>query len=190
MVKVVIFDMDGTITRPCINWRKLRSELGIDPDETIMDGIANLQEPKRSWALARLQAVEEEAARNSELNPGVLEVLALLKGLGIKVAVVTNNSRSSAQIMLDKHLLEFDLVLTREEGEPKPSEELLLKTISIMGISPSEAIFVGDGRYDLMAGKRAGIKTLILNGPSASAVEQSYKITSLVELQEYVKTKR
>ena len=161
-VQGIMFDMDGTITQNYIDWSKLRAEIGVREGETILEHIEALEEENQPRATGILESHEDEAARNSSLNDGVREVLDEISRIELNTCLVTNNSRRSVDTVLGKHKLEFDCILTREDGEPKPSEHLLLKAQEILGLGSDEVVFVGDGRYDLIAGKRAGIKTIML----------------------------
>ena len=157
MLKGVILDMDGTITKPYIDWQALRAEIGVPPGQMIMHYIDALKGEAQARALAILVRRENEAATLSELNEGVAELVGYLKQRGLKTALVTNNCRSSVDIILGKHGLTFELVLTREDGRIKPSGDLILKALARMGIRNDEAVLIGDGKLDLEAAENAGV---------------------------------
>lgn len=163
MLKGVILDMDGTITKPYIDWQALRAEIGVPPGEMIMHYIDALEGEAQSRALAILVRRENEAATLSELNEGVAELVGYLKKRGLKTALVTNNCRSSVDIILAKHGLAFELVLTREDGRIKPSGDLVLKALARMGIHSDEAVLIGDGKLDLEAAENAGVLGVYLS---------------------------
>ncbi|MGQ9629858.1 MAG: HAD family hydrolase [bacterium] len=180
-VKAVLFDMDGTITQPYIDWVALRERLGMGTGGTIMGYIEGLSGEARRRALEILEGAEGEAAVNSELRPGAREVLRSLTDRGIRTCIVTNNSRRSADIVLRKHGLRVDLVLTREDGRPKPEGDLLVRACEVLDVSVGEVIFVGDGRLDTEAGRKVGMRTLIL-GDELRCVGELEHISSLEDL--------
>ena len=166
MLKGVIFDMDGTITKPFIDWKALREEIGVPPGQMIMHYIDSLEGKAKTEAEAILVRRENEAATHSELNEGVRELLAYLEEHQVKIALVTNNCRSSVGIILEKHGLDFELILTREDGEIKPSGDLIAKALAGMGLQIDEAIVIGDGKLDIEASREAGVLAVYLSNGS------------------------
>lgn len=81
-----------------------------------------------------------------------------------KVCVATNRTRSSAERILNKFgILEyFNFIATVSEYEPKPKEDMLLACVEKTNLEKESAIFVGDTKIDELAGKRAGIKTILV----------------------------
>ena len=184
MFEGVIFDLDGTVTKPYIDFPALKRELGIRPDQLILEHLATLEGAQLERATRILEDCEREAAENSELNDHFLEVWSYLKRHGIKTAILTRNSRICVDIVLRKHRLSFDLVVAREDAPPKPSEAPVLFISRRLGIPPDKLLLIGDVKYDIWAGKAAGVKTVLLtNGkepdPSAGA---DWTINSLQEL--------
>ena len=166
MLKGIIFDMDGTITKPYIDWKALRAEIGVPPDQMIMHYINTLEGEAKHTAEGILVRRENEAATHSELNDGVKELIAHLKEESLITALVTNNCRSSVQIVLEKHSLIFDVILSREDGETKPSEDLIVKALARMGLQSDEALLIGDGRLDIEASLKAGVLPVYLSNGS------------------------
>ena len=132
-------------------------------DEPILEALDNMSATERSRAEAILSHHEDEAARKATLNPGCHEVLGLLHGLGIRVALVTRNSRASVQKVLEAHRLPIDVLVTREDAPPKPDPEPLFQACRRSAVSPDAACMVGDGEFDVRAGLNAGIRTVWLS---------------------------
>jgi phosphoglycolate phosphatase-like HAD superfamily hydrolase len=99
--------------------------------------------------------------------------------------VITRNSRRSLTTVLDRHDLRFDVAISREDGEPKPSPQTLLSSCRQLGVSPADAWMIGDGRYDIEAGNAAGIATVWLSGgrQRSFGAEPTRTITDLHELR-------
>ncbi len=184
-LKVVIFDMDGTITKPYIDWKSLRDEIGIPQNEIIIDYIESLPFQERKRANRILEMLEGEAAQNSEINEGAEELLQFLKEKGIKTALVTNNNRRAMEHVLERHSLDFDILLSREDGSVKPSEELILRALDRTGAEKDQAIAVGDGRFDLEASKKAGVRCIYLSN-STPALEHNFTAHTLHDVVEII----
>jgi len=182
LIRGIIFDMDGTITQDYIDWPRLRAEIGAAEGKTILEHIDGLDGEEKRLATEILEGYESQAARDSTLNDGAMEVLDEISRMGLATCLVTNNSRRSVDTVLGKHGLSFDLILTREDGQPKPSGDLLIKASEAMGLKSDEVVFVGDGRYDLLAGQSAGIRTIILLNDSTANYECDLTIESIKAL--------
>jgi HAD superfamily hydrolase (TIGR01549 family) len=168
MIRLVIFDLDGTLTRPFLDFHRIRAAIGLG--EPLLEAMLALPDgPARDRAFATLEAFEREAAERSELNDGAREVLDLLRRRDIPAGLVTRNSRDSARTTLAKHGLPFEIVMTRDDAPPKPRPEPLLRICEFFRVAPTDALMVGDFRLDVVAGKAAGTRTALLtNGRPAS----------------------
>jgi HAD superfamily hydrolase (TIGR01549 family) len=94
----------------------------------------------------------------------MLEFLAFLKENGLKLALVTNNSRENAQYLLQKFGLTFDLVLSRESGLWKPSGAPFSAVLKELKLNKEECCVIGDTFFDIEAAKDVGIdRIFILN---------------------------
>ena len=78
MLKAILFDMDGTITRPHIDFRALRARVGVPEGCGIVAYIESLPEPEAVAAEAIVREVEMEAAQQAVANHGVGELFARL----------------------------------------------------------------------------------------------------------------
>ena len=96
---------------------------------------------------------------------GVREVLQHLLNQGYKVILVTNTSWSVINKAKEKipELENFDLILTRDDVEKiKPEPAGFFKAIDMLNLEAEEVITVGDQASDIIAGKRAGMKTIAI----------------------------
>lgn len=171
MLKAVFFDMDGTITKPHIDWAALRQRLAVPTGVPIMAFIESLPSAQREEASAVLEEAEMEAAVEAALNPGAAELLARLRRGGLKLALITNNHRRAMQVVVAKFGLDFDLLHSREDAPLKPAPDLLLLALRHFGCLPAEACFVGDGRYDQAASEAAGVPYIHLVHEGGEKVE-------------------
>lgn len=186
MLKGVIFDMDGTITVPYIDWKTLRKKIGATPGQTLLEYIDCLPPDRSVWANDELLRAEMEAAQNADANDGIIDLVDHLRSKGMRLAVVTNNHREAMQTVLKRYGLRFDITLSREDGEIKPSGDLIEKALDGLGLSADEAIFIGDGRYDIEASLRVGIRCIYLTNGAPSldhtpAIETLKEVLGLIE---------
>ena len=159
--KAVIFDMDGTITRPYLDFAKIKRELGCG--DGILEFVETLEPVRRREAMAKVHAWQRDGAEASTLNPGVRELLELLRKRGIRTAILTRNDRASVEIVLARHSLAFDAVVTADDRlPPKPSPEPVRHIAASFGVDPRETWVVGDFRYDIESGRAAGATTVFL----------------------------
>jgi len=171
MLRALLFDMDGTITRPHIDWKTLRELVGAPDGMTIMAYLDTLAPPDQARASAILEEVETEAAEQAVLNPGAAELLCQVRACPLKLALITNNHRRAMLRIVEKFSLDFDLLLSREDAPVKPAPDLLLLALERFNLRPAEAWFVGDGRYDQEASQAAGIRYLHLAHDPQAPIE-------------------
>ncbi len=158
---LVIFDLDGTLTRPILDFDAIRAEIGI-ASGTILEALPGLPAIQLARALAIIERHERIAAADSELRDGAREVLNHLKQAGIRTAIATRNSRASLTTVLDKHDLAVDHSHTRDDGPVKPSPAPVRAVCHHLGVPVDQSWMVGDYLYDIQAGKQAGAGTVLL----------------------------
>ncbi len=160
-IKCAIFDMDGTIVDVPYNWDQIKREV-YTQGWPIFDYVEGLKEPERSDKMNILIKYESEATRKAALKKGMAGFIRFIKGKGVLVSLVTNNSRKNVFYLLKKFNLEFDLVITRESGLWKPSAEPLLEVFDRLSLTKEECCMIGDSRFDIIAAREAGIKTIFI----------------------------
>jgi HAD superfamily hydrolase (TIGR01509 family) len=160
-IRGVIFDLDGTVVENDYDWPRIREELGTGAT-SILGFLDSLEEPERSAKWAILEAHEAAQTRASALRWGVRELLELVRSRGAAAALVTNNSRKSAEFLLARFGLAFDCVITRESGLWKPSGAPFLEVLRRLRLEPEECGVIGDTRFDVLAALDAGIDAIFL----------------------------
>ncbi|WP_300257099.1 pyrophosphatase PpaX [Clostridium sp.] len=177
MIKAVLFDLDGTL----INTNDLilksfkhtfKTILDLEPseEEITMNYGRPLHETFKSYDENRIEEMINCYRKiNLELHDneckeftGVDLMLKILKSKGIKLGVVTSKKSDMAErgAKLIGIFEYFDTFITPEiTTKHKPEGEPVLKACENLGVSPSEALMVGDSPYDILAGKNAGTKT-------------------------------
>jgi HAD superfamily hydrolase (TIGR01509 family) len=161
-LKLVIFDLDGTLLVPALDFHAIRAEIGLPPVVPILETMEGLEPAARRRAFAILDRREAEAAARSELMPGAKELLAALRRRSINMAVLTRNSGVSVEAACRRHGLEFDAVSTRETHRPKPAPDGVRHLMKLFGAEAGETVVVGDYRFDIEAGRDAGVRTIAI----------------------------
>ncbi|GLI69755.1 hypothetical protein VaNZ11_014435, partial [Volvox africanus] len=198
----VVFDMDGTLLKPVIDFAEMRRRVGVLPEQgDILDVINRWPEVERARAYASIAEIEEQALRDMALMPGALELCGFLDQRGLPRGLITRNVRRSVQYFHDfMGLVPFKPAITRECEFPyKPSPAALQHIATTWGVETSQVLMVGDSvRDDVVSGNRAGAITVLLDcsseGPSSAlrSSPESFKgdqrphhvVGSLTELQE------
>lgn len=178
--------MDGTITRPWFDFAKVRAEIGVA--EPLLENLAAMAPgPERERGFAILERYERLAIEESLLNDGAKETVAWLRRRGIPCALITRNSRWSAEATLQKHGVTFDAIMTRDDGPVKPAPEPIWAICARLSVPPADCLLVGDYKYDVIAGRNAGTRTALLtNGTRPKFLEEvrpDYVIDRLEDLR-------
>jgi len=99
----------------------------------------------------------------TQMYPGVKETLDKLKAK--KLAIITNKPFKFVTPILKEFKIDgyFGLILGGDSlDEKKPSKKPLLFACEKLNVSPSDTIMVGDSKNDILAAKRAGIKSIAI----------------------------
>jgi len=179
----IIFDLDGTLTRPYLDFDRIRAEIGCTGP--ILEARELMNTAQRDRADAILLKHEREAAENAELFDGAVEVVAEVRRLGHSAAILTRNSRASVEIVLRRFGIEIDAMRTRENGAIKPSPTPVLSLCEELRADPRRSWMVGDYLFDILSGRAAGTKTVLMLGdhePPDFADQADYVIRRLAEL--------
>lgn len=211
--KLLIADMDSTmIGQECID--ELAAEVGLkDKVATITARAMNGEiafEPALRERVALLKGlplsvVDEVIAKRITLTPGGKELIATMKAKGFYTALVSGGftvftSRIAATLGFDENranlLLDADGKLTGEVAEPilgkQAKVDALVEISERLGISPQDAMAVGDGANDLGMLHHSGAG-VALHAKPAVAAEAKIRIdhgdlTALLYLQGYRKS--
>lgn len=185
-IKAVIFDLDGTITEPYFDFERIRVEIGLAKDSgPLLETMEQMSPQQRSRAEEILYRHEQAAIEHSSLNVGAAETLDKLRKAGIHIGVLTRNLRDNASAVARMHNLQFDAVVDRNDGPPKPDAFGVKHLCEHFGVHPSETLVVGDYLFDLLSATAAGaIAVLIKTNPNSErfAKHADYTIESLPEI--------
>lgn len=179
---IVGFDLDGTLFdtsvdltaavnhalglagRPPLAVDTVRPMIGLGAKHMLERGLAatggcDPAEMKRLYP-ELLSFYGENVSRGTVPYPGLLEAMAALDTLGVKLAIVTNKFESFAAKLIDELGMSHRFAAliggdTMGKGNSKPSPLPIHEMIRRCG--GGRAAFVGDSIYDILAAKGAGI---------------------------------
>jgi HAD superfamily hydrolase (TIGR01549 family) len=185
--RAILFDMDGTLTQPRLDFDQIRRDIGIGRGP-ILESIKKMSVEEKRVAEEILHGHEDRAAQESHLNAGCIELLEWIKIKKIETALVTRNTRQSVQTVFHRHGLHFEICITREDGKYKPDPAPLLLACERLGIKRDDAWMVGDGYHDIEAGTAARMRTIwISHGTQRDFdAEPTHVVNDLIELRKFL----
>jgi HAD superfamily hydrolase (TIGR01549 family) len=161
MIKLALFDMDGTIFESHLDWLKIRRELRIEKSGNILKEIykdGGVDEER----LQKLENYEKENTLKTKPIRGISDFLGYLGDENITTVLITNNNRENTDYLLNKFNLNFGLVITREMKLWKPAPDAFLYAMARYQCKSDETIVIGDSHYDVGASRRARVPHIFI----------------------------
>lgn len=188
--EAVLFDLDGTLvdSLPLIfrTYRHVFDEMGIPWDEKGIEKMIGLplKDIGKHFTGKEESCFEDlyqkhyhrDLDRFTVLFPGALAMLSSLKEQQIKLGVVTSKGKpGTAKTMAFTGIDRFmDVIITAHDLlKHKPDPAPLLHAVGLLGTHVSRAIYIGDSRFDILTGRRAGTRTLGVTWGLASREEMA-----------------
>lgn len=191
MIKGILFDMDGVVVTQELNFAAIKREIFGDTSGFILERMEQLDAAGLARANAILDRHETEAAHAARSNDGVVPFLRWMEREGLRRGLVTRNCRKTVDILQERLGLRFEAIVTREDAAPKPSPEPVRLACRTLGLEPAETVFVGDGEFDMQAGRAAGCTTVLLkNAKYPSSQNADYAIERFADLRAVVERLR
>ncbi len=127
-----------------------------------------------------------DVSGNTELYPGVKDVLKRLYDKGIKLVVMSSGSQEKIIADAKRHGV-FDY-FQEINGNILDKAEVITDIIQRNNFQPEETMYVGDMAHDVEAGKRGGVVSIGISWghkPKAilEAVNPDYLISDITELE-------
>ena len=214
-MKAVLFDLDGTLIDSAPQLvgalNQLRQQYDLPPIPFLVGrpyashGAAGLlkagfnMEKNDPLFDARVQEFldiyKEVFNLNMQCMEGIEELINTLNLRKISWGIMTNKARKFAQPIVSSHPLLKSaacLIAGDDVSMPKPSPEGLIKASQMLLIEPSEIIYLGDDRRDVMAANDAGMVSMAARygylevGDDAKSWGAQYIIDKPSELLDYL----
>jgi len=185
--KGIIFDMDGTLTLPSIDFASVRRDLGIESGD-ILEAIATWSKDNQAKAWNLIEKYEEDVRDNIILQFGCRKTLLKFQKSAIKLGILTRNSQKSVNAFLDVINFSFDNILTREHTSIKPSPQPVYDILAEWSVAPEHVLLVGDFIHDIECGKAAGADTCFFfnSGATSYAEFADFTVGSYRQLEKIV----
>ncbi|WP_035725873.1 HAD-IA family hydrolase [Fodinicurvata fenggangensis] len=210
---VLLLDLDGTLVDSAPGLTEALAQLLSEQNlpapslseviPMVGDGARKLVEKALIWAEADpppdldtatarfLHLYANTLIADTKLYESVNETLLSLSDQGWRMAVCTNKPEAPSRTILENlglaHLFEQ---IAGGDSYParKPDPRHLTDCLKAMGASPREAVMIGDGHNDLLAGQSAGLATIWADygygGDRAAALPRDGVISAFSELPE------
>ncbi|MBE6020451.1 MAG: HAD-IA family hydrolase [Firmicutes bacterium] len=101
-----------------------------------------------------------------EVFPGMDKAVKTLRSQGYKVALVTSRLKHSTYSGIERFglLEDFDVITTLDDiTRHKPDPESINVTLEKLGLSPEEAVMIGDSRFDILCAENAGCRSILVD---------------------------
>lgn len=182
MYKAVIFDLDGTLLDTLTdiaisanfvleNYKK--SPLPIEDYNLLVGQGAvqlfkdllpelSLDEQKKALALFE-QHYAKQFSQNTKIYEGIGKILTFFQVRDIKMAVLSNKPNSFTKKCVIKYLRnwKFEAAYGIREGIPrKPDAAGVFEILEELHVKPSETLFIGDTKVDMLTAKNAGMDSI------------------------------
>jgi phosphoglycolate phosphatase-like HAD superfamily hydrolase len=174
LLRGVIFDMDGTLTIPNLDFVKMYSRCGVPLSEDLLLAIKAMDSTQAAAAHAVIDEMEEEGRRTLKLATGVVSMAKWLSSHGVRTALVTRNTATTVSALEENlwfpsGLSPFDLTISRDshpdlKAKPDPSSMLFIAEKWGMNLPSNELLMVGDSpSIDIVFGRQAGVATALVD---------------------------
>lgn len=189
-LRAVLFDIDGTLVDstylhvdawdrafaaegiPAPAWRIHRA-IGMDSAKLLETLAGNAPDGAADRAKERHSDYYTETVDRLRPVAGARDLVRALSARGLKVVLATSAPEDELEILrgvLDLDDAVTDATSSGDVGTAKPDPDVIQAALDKGGVSPDEAIMVGDAVWDVHAASRAGVPTIgVLTGGVSEA---------------------
>lgn len=185
-IKAVLFDLDGTLADTALDLggalnRLLREQ---NLPEVAMDDIRPVASHGASGLIKLGMNIDKTHPEHGQLRQryldlyetcfdqdtvlfdGINDLITAISARGLKWGIITNKPHTFTHRLVPQ--LGFsvapDVVVSGDTtGEAKPSVKPMLYACEQIDVEPQACLYVGDAERDMLAGKNAGMKTVLVS---------------------------
>jgi len=182
-VRGVILDVDGTLVLSNdahaqawvdafveynynVEFDQIRHLIGMGGDKlmpTVVPGLSDEEGVGKAIAERRKEIFEERYADSLQPAPGARALLQELRQRGLQLVVASSAKREELDMLLEKaqvaDLIEHTTTSSDAE-ESKPAPDIVGVALEKIGLSPADALMVGDTPYDIDSAGGCGVGVL------------------------------
>ena len=125
--------------------------------------------------------------KECNLQPGVLQILKLIKQLGLRQSILSAGNQSDVEVFLDHFKLEsfFNQVFGTDNIKAEGKIELGKKFITDSNLRPEEILLVGDTIHDFQVANEIGCLVLLFSqGHNSNNQLSGYSVQIINDLME------
>ena len=183
ILKAVLFDLDGTLLdtaadfttvlntllqqhgRPTVDYHRVRQTVSDGARAVVSMGFEQDMESPGFDSLLQsfLDAYAQHLAVGTTLFPGMAEQLTEIENRGMQWGIVTNKPARFTEPLLEALELQqrcATAICPDHVSNRKPHPEPIYLACQQLGVHPRNAIYLGDHRRDIDAGRNAGMATV------------------------------
>jgi phosphoglycolate phosphatase len=202
-IRGVVFDCDGVLfDSRDVNrhyYNHILLALGLEPmspeDEeyvfmhTVDTSLQRIIPPQLRARAAEVQGhmTYDDFIDRMVPEPGLFELLRVLEGLGVRMAVNTNRKNSMEMVLRRFELTRFfhPVMTAAKVVRPKPDPEGLRRIVEDWGFAVQEMSYLGDSSVDQETTIRAGVPFWAYRNPDLAA---QLHVDSFHELRQWFET--
>lgn len=211
MLRAVLFDLDGTFadTAPdlayavnCMRETRGLPPLALDATRPVTSlgargmlgvgfGMAPGHPDYPAMRAEFLQIYSDNLCRETQLFPGIPELLDTIEARGLLWGIVTNKAEGLARPLLaqlDVGHRAACVIGGDTTGKLKPDPAPLFAASDALALAPATCLYAGDDRRDIDAGRAAGMKTVAvaygyLNGSKPHEWDADAVVSHPIEIE-------
>lgn len=210
MIKLVLFDLDGTLLKSTeiimdafvISFKKYFKDITLDErtltsflGHTLFEtfGLYIKEDQSMDELVSFYRQTSEVLMKDVQAYPNAKELMEILKAKGIQIGVVTSKMNHVARehlTLIGLNAYVTHLVGYEDVKNHKPDKEPIEKGLSLYGINPDEAVYVGDHENDMVASKAAGVMSCAVSYShrlkEMLAVMPDYVVDDLLQIEDII----
>lgn len=211
MVKLIFFDMGGTLVEGDGLFREFAVEMGSDTSETVSylaKSFVDVKAGANSFMTVKeilsesckivavkhnLKDISGQAGqiysnyflKRANLIKGALFILKELKKIGVSMIVASD---ADSDVLIEEleilGIKDFfdDFLISSDLKAYKPEEGFVVSAKKLVQGKENEALFIGDSSVDVDTAKKLGIKSVLFNQEGKFSYDADYQISDLKEI--------